>query len=193
MDRSTRSLLSISALVLALFLAMNHIVQEAPLADWWLVGALLLIALFIWILGRERPAAAQSVSIQPPPVYIPPAAAPAPVPPPAVAPVEKVVTSPEPAPAAQEKPAASGKPDDLTVIEGIGPKMSAALAAAGINSFAKLTKTSEADLRAAIQAAGMRFAPSVPTWAEQAAFAVKGDWAGMKAFQDTLTGGRKKK
>ncbi len=81
--------------------------------------------------------------------------------------------------------------DDLTIIEGIGPKMSAALIAAGINSFAALAESSEENIRTAISAAGMRFAPSVPTWAEQARYAMRGDWDGLRTFQNTLKSGRR--
>jgi predicted flap endonuclease-1-like 5' DNA nuclease len=100
----------------------------------------------------------------------------------------------EEAPAAPVSRAAhsAAQPDDLTVVEGIGPKMNAALNAAGIHTFAQLANTDVASIHAAIEAAGMRFAPSVPTWAEQAAFAAKGDWDGLKVFQDTLTAGRRK-
>jgi predicted flap endonuclease-1-like 5' DNA nuclease len=84
----------------------------------------------------------------------------------------------------------SGKPDDLSVIEGIGKKMSAALVASGIDTFTRLAQSSEDDIRAAIQAAGMRFAPSVPTWAGQAEYAAKGDWDGLKDYQSTLKSGR---
>jgi F-type H+-transporting ATPase subunit gamma len=81
--------------------------------------------------------------------------------------------------------------DDLTRIEGIGPKMSRALKAAGIDTFKKLAQTDEATLREAISAAGMRFAPSAPTWPEQAAFAARGDWDGLANFQETLVAGRR--
>lgn len=82
--------------------------------------------------------------------------------------------------------------DNLTLIEGIGPKMAAALVAAGISTFAKLAATPEADLRSAISAAGMRFSPSLPTWPEQATYAARGDLEGLRTFQQTLTSGRKK-
>ena len=85
------------------------------------------------------------------------------------------------------------KPDDLKIIEGIGPKMEKALQAAGISTFASLAAASEAQINAAVVAAGMRFAPSIPTWAEQASYAAKGDLAGLEAFQKTLVGGRKPK
>lgn len=84
------------------------------------------------------------------------------------------------------------QPDDLTVIEGIGVKMAAALKAAGIDTYLRLSTTSEADIRAAISAAGMRLAPSVPTWPQQASLAAKGDWAGLKDYQNSLKAGRKK-
>jgi predicted flap endonuclease-1-like 5' DNA nuclease len=87
---------------------------------------------------------------------------------------------------------ASAQPDDLTVIEGIGMKMAAALKTAGIDTFARLSSTSEADIRAAIGAAGMRFAPSIPTWAHQASLAAKGDWSGLQEYQQTVKAGRKK-
>ena len=88
-------------------------------------------------------------------------------------------------------PDAGGEPDDLTKVEGIGPKMSAALIASGIDTFAKLAVTSEEDLRDAIKSQGMRFAPSLVTWADQASFAAKGDWDGLSAMQDTLKAGRR--
>ena len=87
------------------------------------------------------------------------------------------------------KPA--GKGDDLTRVEGIGPKMSKALVNAGINTFAKLAETSEDALREAIQKAGMRLAPSIPTWSEQAALARDGKWDELDRLQDSLEGGRR--
>lgn len=87
--------------------------------------------------------------------------------------------------------AASGKTDDLTIVEGIGKKMAKALAEAGVTTYARLSQATEAELTAAIEAAGMRFAPSLPTWPEQAAYAARGDWDGLKAFQQQLTSGRK--
>jgi predicted flap endonuclease-1-like 5' DNA nuclease len=59
-------------------------------------------------------------------------------------------------------------PDDLTIINGIGPKMQTALQAAGYDTFAKLAAASPDALRAAVQAAGMRLAPTIDTWPEQA-------------------------
>jgi predicted flap endonuclease-1-like 5' DNA nuclease len=74
-------------------------------------------------------------------------------------------------------------PDRLTLLEGIGPKISAALVNAGISSYSRLADTPEEDLREILQKAGVRLSPTLPTWAEQARFAARGDWDGLKAFQ----------
>lgn len=87
-------------------------------------------------------------------------------------------------------PLKAGAPDDLKTIEGIGPKMEKALQAAGIDTFAKLSNATVDELKVAIEAAGMNFAPSIPTWGKQADFAVRGDWDGLKKYQDELTAGR---
>lgn len=87
--------------------------------------------------------------------------------------------------------AAAGEPDDLKVVEGIGPKMEQALNAAGITTYAQLAAASDADLLSAVEAAGMRLAPSLSTWSEQANFAANGDWDGLKALQSNLVGGRR--
>jgi F-type H+-transporting ATPase subunit gamma len=91
--------------------------------------------------------------------------------------------------AVRAAPKKSGQ-DDLQVVEGIGPKMADALRAAGIDTFEKLAQASEEEIKAAIEAAGLRFAPSAPTWPKQAAFAARGDWDGLDKYQSELTAGR---
>jgi large subunit ribosomal protein L4 len=107
--------------------------------------------------------------------------------------VEAVKATPveTPAPVVEAPKAVVSTPDDLKRIEGIGPKINDALIAAGIDTFAKLEKASEESLKAALETAGLRFAPSLGTWAEQAGFLVRGDEAGFKALTDSLTAGRK--
>ncbi|MCC6613931.1 MAG: hypothetical protein IT320_10665 [Anaerolineae bacterium] len=96
----------------------------------------------------------------------------------------------EPAPAAKPKRAKASGKDDLKRVEGIGPKMEKALRTAGIETFARLAEATEDELRAAIEAQGMRFAPSMPTWAKQAAFLAAGDETGFEAYKDHLVAGR---
>ena len=77
-------------------------------------------------------------------------------------------------------------PDDLERIWGIGPKVSAALQAAGLTTFAKLAEAREETLRAALSAAGLRLAPSLSTWAKQAAYLARGDERGFLAYKKKL-------
>ena len=96
----------------------------------------------------------------------------------------------EPAkPKSRSKKAASAG-DDLKRIEGIGPKMEKALNSAGILTFAQLADADEATLRTAIEAGGLRFAPSLPTWAKQSRYLADGDESGFQTYIDSLTAGR---
>lgn len=95
------------------------------------------------------------------------------------------------APARSSRKSTTTSGDDLVRIEGIGSKMSAALVAAGIDSFEKLAASTEAQIRSAIEAAGMRLAPGLETWPEQAELAAKGDWDGLEQLQARLVGGRR--
>jgi predicted flap endonuclease-1-like 5' DNA nuclease len=81
--------------------------------------------------------------------------------------------------------------DNLLIIEGIGPKFNDALKAAGLGTFAKVAAASEDQLRDAIKAAGLSFAPSLTSWAEQADLLNKGDMDGFRALTARLVAGRK--
>jgi predicted flap endonuclease-1-like 5' DNA nuclease len=88
---------------------------------------------------------------------------------------------------------ADSKPDDLTKIEGIGPKIASLLKAGGIETFEKLSKSSEKTLKGILDNAGSRFQMHNPsTWANQAKIAAKGDWKSLKKLQDELNGGKVK-
>ena len=80
--------------------------------------------------------------------------------------------------------------DDLTEIEGIGPKSADVLHKAGVHTFAHLAKTDPEQLKVILREAGM---PSIrpDTWPEQARLAKKGDWEGLYALRDELRGGRR--
>ncbi len=81
------------------------------------------------------------------------------------------------------------KPDDLKVIEGIGPKIASTLQAAGIQTFAQLAQTEVETLHRILEDAGLRLADPT-TWPEQARLAAKGNWEALKKLQDSLKGGR---
>ncbi|MCP9767001.1 50S ribosomal protein L15 [Lacihabitans sp. LS3-19] len=81
--------------------------------------------------------------------------------------------------------------DDLTKIEGIGPKISELLVAGGIETFLKLSETSAEEVQEILNNAGGNFASHNPaTWAEQAKLAADGNWDELKVLQDKLNGGR---
>lgn len=82
---------------------------------------------------------------------------------------------------------------DLTIIEGIGPKIRDALVAARIDTFEKLADATDDRLKAAIKAGGTNFAPSLPTWSKQAGMVVRGELAAFEQYKDTLIAGRAKK
>ena len=115
----------------------------------------------------------------------PPVPVPVVEPPAAVAVVE--AAAPVPAPTTAAEPP---QPDDLTVIEGIGPKISGMLRAEGITTFAGLAAADVSRLREIMLAANLRIA-NPATWPEQAALAEAGKWEELKALQDSLKGGRR--
>ncbi len=81
-------------------------------------------------------------------------------------------------------------PDDLKLIEGIGPKIDALLKAAGISTFAQLAATDVSRLRELLGDGRFRIADPT-TWPEQAGLAAEGKLDELKALQDRLNAGRK--
>ena len=81
-------------------------------------------------------------------------------------------------------------PDDLKRIEGIGPKISGLLQAAGIATFAELASTDVSHLLQIVRDAGITIADPT-TWPEQAALAAEGEWEQLEALQEVLKGGRR--
>ena len=83
--------------------------------------------------------------------------------------------------------------NDLTIVEGIGPKINELFHSNGIKTFAALANTTEAQMRTILDAGGSRFRIANPsTWAQQAALAAENKWAELKKLQDKLSGGVKK-
>jgi len=94
----------------------------------------------------------------------------------------------EAAPAAKK---ADAKPDDLKKIEGIGPKISELMAAAGYETFEKMSKADVEKLKEVLAEAGSRYRMHDPTtWPKQAGMAAEGKWDELKKWQDELDGGK---
>ncbi len=134
---------------------------------------------------------------------------------PAVAPKPKAATKPKAVakPKAAAKPKATPKPkalsidiaaakkagfsiknaDDLTVIEGIGPKINDLFKNAGLKTFAQVATASVPQMRKILDDGGPRFRIANPaTWAQQAGLAAANKWVELKKLQDELSGGLKK-
>jgi predicted flap endonuclease-1-like 5' DNA nuclease len=80
--------------------------------------------------------------------------------------------------------------DDLTSIEGIGPKVAKLLAGIGITTFASLAEADLDKLREVLDESGYKYMePS--GWVEQAKLAAAGDSQGLQKLQDELKGGRR--
>ncbi|WP_445383162.1 30S ribosomal protein S2 [Robiginitalea sp. IMCC43444] len=106
--------------------------------------------------------------------------------------VEEVKT--EAAPAKEEKaPKKETKKaaaEDLTKIEGIGPKAAEALTKAGIAGYEALSKAKPDAIKEILTEASSRMAHLDPTsWPKQAKMAADGDWDALKEWQDNAKGG----
>jgi predicted flap endonuclease-1-like 5' DNA nuclease len=83
------------------------------------------------------------------------------------------------------------RPDNLQIIEGIGPKIESLLETAGISTFAQLARSPATKIKSILDDAGPRFQMHDPTsWIEQAALARDGKMKELEALKDKLTGGR---
>ncbi|AIM60666.1 30S ribosomal protein S2 [Cellulophaga lytica] len=95
-------------------------------------------------------------------------------------------------PKAKAAPKAEAKTatDDLTKIEGIGPKIAEIFQNEGIKTYADLAAKSVEDLSAILTAAGSSFASKNPgSWPKQAKMAADGKWDELKVWQDNTKGG----
>jgi len=101
----------------------------------------------------------------------------------------RATLAPAAEPAPSEPAAEPAAADNLTLIEGIGPKIAGVLTAAGITTFAQLASTDVARLTEILQEANLRLA-SAESWPEQAALAAAGKWDEFQALTEQLKGGR---
>ena len=106
------------------------------------------------------------------------------------APVETPVVS-VPVAALAPEPVVPVVPDDLKIVEGIGPKIEGLLNNEGIFTFAQLAATAPERIKEILEAAGPRFQMHDPTtWPTQSAMARDGKWDELKAWQEELNKGR---
>jgi large subunit ribosomal protein L17 len=105
---------------------------------------------------------------------------------PVVAPVAEVVET-----AAAPVAAASTSTDDLTIIEGIGPKAAEVLIAAGISTFAELAATAADKVKEILTSATARVGHLDPTtWAQQSQLAADGKMDELEELKLKLNNGK---
>ncbi len=107
-----------------------------------------------------------------------------------IGPMAEMVARAEEAPEVTQPAAGAQEADDLTRIEGIGPKVAEALQAAGIQTFAQLAEADVESVRQILTQAGLKMM-NPEGWIEQAQLAAQGDWQGFEALQAELKGGRR--
>jgi predicted flap endonuclease-1-like 5' DNA nuclease len=80
--------------------------------------------------------------------------------------------------------------DDLTMIEGIGPKINSLLQEAGITTYSQLADTSFEKLDEVLTAANLQRITNPKSWPAQARLAADGKMDELQALQHTLKAGR---
>ena len=90
----------------------------------------------------------------------------------------------------KETKAKTEKGDDLTKIEGAGPKAAEALVNAGLDTFEKVSKAKADAIKEILTEASSRMAHLDPTsWPKQAKMAAAGKWDELKEWQDNVKAG----
>jgi len=96
----------------------------------------------------------------------------------------------EEAPKKEEAKAGKDQADDLTKIEGIGPKAAEALENAGLGTYEALAGGDPEKIKELLTEASSRLAHLDPgSWPKQAKMAAEGKWDELKEWQENVKGG----
>ena len=88
-----------------------------------------------------------------------------------------------------EKSIESPLPQDLTIIEGIGPKIEAILNEGGINTWLDLAERDIEEIKSILVTAGPGYQIIDPTsWPAQAQLAINGEWELLKEYREEVKG-----
>ena len=83
------------------------------------------------------------------------------------------------------KAAKAAAADDLTQLNGIGPRISSILSDGGVTTYAELEHADPSELRKIIAQGGALPPSSLDTWPKQASYAVRGDWQGLASYNSS--------
>jgi predicted flap endonuclease-1-like 5' DNA nuclease len=78
--------------------------------------------------------------------------------------------------------AVAERPDDLTQLNGIGPRIASILNDGGITTYAELEHANTGELRQIIATGGALPPSSLESWPTQASYAARGDWSGLATY-----------
>ena len=172
---------------------MSSLFSSFGCCFWWFLAGILLG----WLLNRllckccckATPAAIQHTHTPAAPAKMADVPAPVAAAPKAAAPAAMVIDLA----AAKAAGFSLKNANDLTIVEGIGPKINELFHNAGIKTFTQLAAASVPQMRKILDDGGSRFRIANPgTWAQQATLAAANKWAELKKLQDDLSGGVKK-
>lgn len=184
-------MLEIRSSAMAALLPLFALQADDSGVPWWVWLIIILIVLLIlfiaFVAGQKPGPSIPEGGVRPEPMAEQPVARQAEV----AMPDETEAAAVEPEPAAP-KPAAIAamKPDDLKIIEGIGPKVSRLLRDSGIRTFAELAAADVGRLNDILQQASLPMI-NPASWPEQAKLAAAGDMGALQKLQDELKGGRR--
>lgn len=83
------------------------------------------------------------------------------------------------------------KQDDLTLVEGIGPKIQELFHNHGVKTWKDLSECTVEKCQSVLDSGGERYRVHNPgTWPEQAKLAYQGEWGKLKSWQDSLDHGK---
>jgi len=157
--------------------------ENAGIPPWlWLLIIIIVILLVWWLLTRSAREEPPHIEAHHEEHHEEPAPAEA-LTPPEAARLEPVALEAPPAPEVH-------LPDDLTRLEGIGPKVASVLNAASISTFAQLAAADLGKLKEILEAAGFRFMDPA-TWPEQAGLLAEGKLEEFEKLAASLKGGRR--
>lgn len=168
---------------------MSSLFSSLACCFWWFLAGILLG----WLLNRclcKCTRATQQAATPTPAATPMPAAAPVKA---AEVPVANAATTVIDLAAAKKAGFTIKNANDLTIVEGIGPKINELFHNAGIKTFAQLAAATVPQMRKILDEGGSRFRIANPSsWAQQAALAAENKWSELKKLQDKLSAGVKK-
>jgi predicted flap endonuclease-1-like 5' DNA nuclease len=138
---------------------------------WWGINLGIFLALIVWWWMETQSKEPVKLEIKEKPLVLPDD--------------EPIQPPPEPRKPTGKAPL---EPDNLELIEGLGPRSAQVLAQAGISTFSQISSMTPDAIRDVLRASGVYIAYPA-TWPEQAALAADQRWDDLEKLKSELKGG----